>query len=57
MKSFPEKVMLQQRLEKLIGVILAKKGEKLVKGIPGRGSSMSKGKEIGNNVVPSGNYE
>lgn len=57
MKRFPEKVMLQQRLEKLLGGILAKKGEKLVKGIPARGSSKCQGKETGNNVMPLGNYE
>lgn len=57
MKRFPEKGMLQQRLEKLLGGILAKKGEKLVKGIPARGSSKCQGKEIGNKVMPLGNYE
>ena len=57
MKRFPEKVMLQQRLEKLLGGILAKKGEKSVKGIPARGSSKCQGKEIGNNAMPLGNYE
>ena len=47
MKRFPEKVMpLQQRLEKLLGGILAKKGEKLVKAFQPEGTASVKARRL-----------